>query len=258
MKSDMRVLVTGSTKGIGHGIARLFVNAGARVAVNGRSPDAVRSTMEELGGKNLVAAPGDLRSIAGCRAVVETAIEGLGGLDCLVNNAGIGNLSHMMKVTEEHWDEVFDVNLRSPLFCTQFALPALRRSHGSVIMVASVAGLVAGPTDSFVYAIAKCGLISMTKSLALELAPEGIRVNALCPGYIDTPMIAAENAAADNQIYDFIAASVPMQRIGTVEECASSVTYLASDLAAYFTGSVVVNDGGAWAKGGWGGPNHAD
>ncbi len=254
-----RVLITGSTMGIGHGAAEMLHEAGASVAVNGRDPVTVDETIKAMGGGDrFVAAPGDLGTVAGCQAVVETAIDHLGGLDCLVNNAGICPLARMMDITEEHWDQVIAVNLRAALFCTKFALPALRKSKGGVVNVASVGGLTGGPVDSFVYAISKGGLINMTKSLALELAPDGVRVNCLCPGYIDTPMIRAENEAAGGQIYDFIASSTPLNRIGTVRECASSILYFASDDAGYVTGAVLANDGGCSANASWGGANYGD
>ena len=251
-----RVLVTGSTNGIGYGGAQLFLEAGARVAVNGRSPEAVGKTIAALGGEQLVGAPGDLRTVGGCREVVRTAIEALGGLDCIVNNVGICPLAYLMDVTEEHWDEVMDVNLRSAFFCTQAALPALRSTRGNVVMVGSIAGLCAGPTDSFVYAISKGGLINMTRALALELAKDGVRVNCVCPGYTDTPMVRAEDQATGGQIFRFIERSVPLGRLCSVRECASAILYLASDEAAYVTGTILVNDGGCTANSGWGGANH--
>ena len=124
-------------------------------------------------------------------------------------------------------------------------------------MVASVAGLAAGPTDSLVYAISKGGLVNMTRGLAIELAPDGVRVNAVCPGYIDTPMIQAENAATGGQVNAFISKTTPLGRLGTVRECAASILYLASPLGGYCTGTLLVNDGGCIAAGSWGGANAA-
>ena len=247
-----RVLVTGSTTGIGQGAAEMFRAAGARVAINGRDPANVDRVIAEMGGEGYVAAPGHVGTVQGCRAIVETAVEKLGGLDCLVNNVGIGPLARMLHVTEDHWDEVIAVNLRSALFCTKAALPALRESRGSVVMISSVTGLIAGPPDSFVYAISKGGLVSMTRSLALELAADGVRVNCLCPGYIDTPMIQAENRLTNGQLNRAISEFTPLGRIGTVRECASAILYFASDDARYCTGSVLSNDGGCYANGSWG------
>ena len=252
-----RVLVTGSTTGIGRGAAEMFLEAGATVAVNGRKDEVVAQAVRELGSSRALGVAGDVGTVAGCERVVGHAIELLGGLDVLVNNVGICPLSYMMDVTEDHWDEVIAVNLRSALFCSKFALAALRRSRGNIVMVASVAGLCAGPTDSFVYAISKGGLVNMTRGLAIELAPDAVRVNAVCPGYIDTPMISAENAATGGQVHAFIRNTTPLRRLGSVRECASSILYLASDLAGYCTGSILLNDGGCVAGGSWGGANAA-
>ena len=241
--------------GIGHGIAEMFLEAGATVAINGRKADSVTRAVRDLHTPRAIAVPGDVASVAGCRAIVDTAVSKLGGLEILVNNVGICPLSYMMDVTEEHWDEVIAVNLRSALFCSKFALPALRRSQGNIVMVASIAGLCAGPTDSFVYAISKGGMVAMTKGLAIELAPDGVRVNAVCPGYIDTPMIQAENAATGGQVHEFIRNTTPLRRLGSVRECASSVLYFASDLGGYCTGTILSNDGGCMAGGTWGGAN---
>ena len=256
--SGKRVLVTGSTMGIGHGTAEMFLAAGATVAINGRNDTVVNQVVSELKCARAIPVPGDVGTVDGCRDVITEAIARMNGLDVLVNNAGICPLSYMMDVTEDHWDRVLAVNLRAPMFCTKFALPALRRSKGNVVMVASVAGLAGGPTDSFVYAISKGGLVNMARGLAIEFAPHGVRVNAVCPGYIDTPMIQAENAANDGQVHAFINKATPLGRAGTVRECASSILYLASDDAGYCTGTVLVNDGGCIAAGSWGGVNAAD
>src|SRR5882762_11709845 len=150
-----RVLVTGSTMGIGRGAAEMFLEAGATVAINGRKPETVAETVQQLRSPRAVAVAGDVATVTGCDELLRNAIALLGGLDVLVNNVGICPLSYMMDVTEEHWIQVIAVNLRSAFFCSKFALPALRRSKGNVVMVASIAGLCAGPTDSFVYGISK-------------------------------------------------------------------------------------------------------
>lgn len=247
-----RVLITGSTSGIGLAAADMFRASGAHVAINGLTADAVSLAMREIGKERLVAIPGDVGTVEGCQSVVKTAVTALSGLDCLVNNVGIGPLARIMDVTEAHWDKVIAVNLRSALFCTQAALPALRESHGSVVMVSSVAGLVAGPTESFVHAISKAGLVGMARTLALELAPENVRVNCLCPGYIDTPQSHAQNEATNGRIDRFVSKATPLGRMGTVRECASAILYLASNDATYCTGSTLVNDGGCAAHACWG------
>lgn len=253
--TDKKVLITGSTTGIGRAAAEMFLAAGAYVAINGRNQDRVAQAIREMNSERLVPAPGNVATVAGCRSIVETAIRDLGGLDVLVNNAGICPLAYVMDVTEEHWDQVMAVNLRAPLFCTKFAMQALRASNGNVVIVASVGGLCAGPTDSLVYAISKGALVNMARTLALEVVTSGVRVNAVCPGYIDTPMVQAENAATNGQIYDFVSRSVPMGRIGTLCEGAAAILFAASAEASYVTGSLLVNDGGCLANSSWGGAN---
>ena len=199
-----RILVTGSTMGIGFAAAQLMRREGARVAIHGRDIVRVQAAIDQLGGgDDLVPIIGDVGDLGDCRRMIDDAVAALGGLDCLVNNAGIGDLSYPEDVTEEHHRRVANINLRSAFFLTQYALPQLRANKGSVVFNASVCGLFAGPTDSYIYACVKSGMINLGKSLALELAPD-VRVNVLCPGYIDTPLIAAENAATDGQIYAFI------------------------------------------------------
>lgn len=251
-----RVLITGSTMGIGYAAALQLLEGGARVAIHGRDRGRVEAAVKTLSfPRNSVAVTGDVGDAGACRQIVEDAVQLLGGLDCLVCNAGIGDLSYPEDVTEEHWDKVFAINCRSGYLLTKAALPALRESHGNVLLVASAAGICAGPTDAYAYAVTKAGLISLAQSLALELAADDVRVNALCPGYINTPLIAAENAATGGQIHRFVEEAAPLRRMGTDVECASTIVYLASDEAAYFTGSIVVNDGGLMARRSWGGRN---
>ncbi len=241
--------------GIGFAAAKLMRAEGARVAVHGRDLERVRVAIEKMGGgRDLTPVVGDVGDLSDCRHIINETVEAFGGVDCLVNNAGIGDLSYPEDVTEEHFRKVLNVNLRSAFFLTQYALPELRKSKGSAIFNASVCGLFAGPTDSYVYACVKSGMINLGRSLALELAPD-VRVNVVCPGYIDTPLIAAENEATDGQVYAFIENAAALKRIGTMEECASTMVYLATDGAAYYTGSVLVNDGGLTARRTWGGRN---
>lgn len=244
--SDKRVLVTGSTKGIGRGAAEGFLELGARVAVNGRSAEGVTEMIREMGGgERLIPAPGDLSKVGGCEAVVTKAIEDLGGLDVLVNNAGRGDDMLIDDVTEEYWEKMIALNLKGAFFCAKYAVPALRESKGSIINVASMLGVMGGPDASTVYATTKGAMVQMTRMMALELAKDGVRVNSLCPGWIDTPMIAHENElAGDDALYEYINGIAPLGRIGKVDECTGAVLYLASKNAGYTTGATLVNDGG--------------
>jgi NAD(P)-dependent dehydrogenase (short-subunit alcohol dehydrogenase family) len=244
--SGKRVLVTGSTMGIGHGAAQGFHELGATVAINGRKPDSVLKTIEALGGgARLIAAPGDLSKVSDCERVVNGAVEAMGGLDVLVNNAGRGDDMLIENVTEAYWEMMFALNLKGAFFCAKYALPALRTSKGCIINVASMLGVTGGPDATTVYCATKGGMVQMTRMLALALAKDGIRVNSLCPGWIKTPMIEHENElAGNNALYDYIEATAPLRRIGTVEECTGAILYLAWEKAGYTTGATLVNDGG--------------
>ena len=246
------VLVTGGSRGIGRGAVAAFLKAGARVAVNGRTADSTAGGMADIGAggasERLLAAPGDVATAAGCEAMVGAAIAGLGGLDVLVNSAGIGKDGTIEDFDEAAWDETLDVNLKGTFFCIRTALAALRASQGNVVNVASDAGLM-GQVGLIVYGASKGGVVNMTRAMALELAPQ-VRVNCVCPGYVDTDMVrrdyieqADDPAAAEQEVLNF----APMKRMATVDEIATAILYLASDNAGFVTGSALQVDGGSTA-----------
>jgi 3-oxoacyl-[acyl-carrier protein] reductase len=241
-----RVLVTGSTMGIGRAIAEAFLSLGATVAVNGRSAASVTKVITELGGgSRLIAAPGDMSSAPEIHDVVAAALKKLGGLDILVNNAGRGDDCLIDNINAEHWEKMLALNLKGVFFTSQACLVALKASQGCIVNVASGLGVVGGPPGSVVYSTTKTALIQMGRMMALELATQGVRVNNLVPGWIDTPMIRRENElAGNNALLDYIEATTPMARIGTTEECAGAVLYLAAPFAAFTTGATLAADGG--------------
>jgi NAD(P)-dependent dehydrogenase (short-subunit alcohol dehydrogenase family) len=240
-----RVLVTGSTMGIGFGVARAFHELGATVAVNGRTDDGVREAIERLGGGDrLVAAPCDLANGDERSRAIQRTLDALGGLDVLVNNAGRGDDALVDQITEDYWKKMTDLNLKAVFFTSQACLPELKRSRGCIVNVASAAGIMGFAPGTSVYAANKAGVIQMTRMLALHLARDHVRVNVLCPGWIDTPMIRNDNEKVGNDsLLKYINESVPMGRIGTVDECMGAVLYLAAPFASYTTGSVLVADG---------------
>ena len=246
--TDKRVLVTGSSRGIGFDIARALGEAGARVAVNGKTEQSVDAAIEKLGDSDrLVAAPGDIGTVPGCESVVKTAIDAFGGLDILVNSAGIGAGRPIEDCDEAMWDDHVDVNLKGTFFCCRAALSELRKSNGNIVNIASDAGLIGVPGIT-VYCASKGGVVNMTRAMALEIAPD-VRVNSVCPGYVDTDMIrrsinkSKDPSATEQKMIDY----APMKRIATPPEISHAVLYLASSDARFVTGTALAIDGGSTA-----------
>jgi NAD(P)-dependent dehydrogenase (short-subunit alcohol dehydrogenase family) len=245
--SGKRALVTGGSRGIGRAIVEMFLEHGARVALNGSSGESTEKAIREIdAGNRLIAAPGSVSTVDGCRAIVDAAVDGMGGLDFLINNAGVGDETPLGSTTEAVWDQTVNVNLKGVFFMTQFAAPHLKASRGAIVNFSSVFGLVGTPGAS-VYGATKAGVINLTKAHALELAPE-VGVNAVCPGGVDTDMLrdlALSMADTVEEGYAILSQDCTAQkRIADPRELAGPVLYLCSDLASFVTGSVHVVDGG--------------
>lgn len=243
--SGKKVLVTGATRGIGRATTAAFLKAGATVAVNGRQPDGVTALIEDLGGQNMVAAPGDLSKVNVCESVAKAAVEGLGGLDYLVNNAGLYVVASMEESDEAAWDRLNDINVKATFFLSRAVLPALRKSKGAIVNLGSSAGL-AGSAQTTIYCATKGAVVNLTRAMAQELAPD-IRVNCVCPAVIATEM-GEQNLEIFGQpgaTIDDLKAWYPLKRIGTAEEVAEGILFLCSPAAAFMTGSMLAMDGGA-------------
>jgi len=236
-------LVTGASRGIGRAIALELAAAGASVAVNySASADAAKAVVAriESDGGTAMALGGDVSQAGVAAELVGAVLERFERLDVLVNNAGVNRDGLSMRMSDEDWRKVIDVDLSGAFFCAREAAKVMLKARtGSIVNISSVIGLV-GNAGQANYAAAKAGLIGMTKSLARELASRSIRVNAVAPGFIETEMTEALSEA----VRDKALAQIPIGRFGTAEEVARLVRFLASDDAAYITGQVLAVDGG--------------
>jgi 3-oxoacyl-[acyl-carrier protein] reductase len=241
--SQSVVLVTGAARGIGAAIAVRLAGAGARIGLNYRqnhaAAEATAAKVAEAGGEPLLL-PGDVSDPAGVSAVFEGLLGRWGRIDVLVNNAGIVRDTLILRMTDDDWDRVLETNLRSAFLCTRAALrPMLRQRSGRIINLSSISG-VRGNAGQANYAASKAGLIALTKSVAREVASRGITVNAVAPGLIETDITTHMPEKARQALVE----QIPLGRMGTPEEVAALVAFLASDQASYLTGQAIVLDGG--------------
>ena len=237
--------VTGASRGIGRAIAVALAQAGADVAIVARTAEGLADTADDVMavGRRAVVIPADVTDQLSVSDAVATAIDQLGHVDIVVNNAGGSNFMVSFRdLRLSGWDKLIKLNLSSAVYvCHAFAGHLLDRKSGSVVNVASVAGVAASPLIS-PYGAAKAGLVSLTKTLAVEWAADGVRVNALCPGWTATDL--NRNLWEDPVAGPATIATVPMRRWATAEEMAGPAVFLASDASSYLTGQALVVDGG--------------
>jgi 3-oxoacyl-[acyl-carrier protein] reductase len=242
MKIDLTgrsALVTGSTRGIGRAIAETLAGAGARVAVVGRDQVKAAAAAEAVGNgaRGFACDVGNPASIV---ALVEDVEKGFGQVDILVNNAGLTRDNILFRIKDEDWDTVLDANLRGAFFAIRSAARGMiKRRWGRIINIASVVGIT-GNKGQANYAASKAGLIGLTKSVAKELGSRNVLVNAVAPGFIDTDMTAAMTPEARASL----SGQIPLERLGSPQDIAGVVAFLASEHAAYITGQTLVVDGG--------------
>jgi len=235
-------LVTGGAQGIGKAIALALAREGAQVVVSDINLEKARETCQEIEslGKKAVAVGGSVADAKAAEAMVEKTVEAFGGLDILVNNAGITRDGILLRMKEEDWDLVLDVNLKGAFHCTKASLrPLIKRGGGKIINIASVTGQM-GNAGQANYAASKAGLIGLTKSVAREYASRKIQVNAVAPGFIDTAM----SQAIPPKEREMLIKAIPMERLGAPEDIAEAVLFLASPASDYITGQVLNVNGG--------------
>ena len=239
-------LVTGASSGIGAATAAVLADLGAKVAIgyyhNERGASEVCNSIVAAGG-TAITVRADVRRVAAAAPLIEAVTTGLGPIDILINNAGsLVKRQAIVDLTEEIWDEIMNLNLKSAAFVTRAAMPGMiARKKGAIVNIVSIAGRNGGGPGSGPYSSSKGGLITFTKSLAKELAPHGIRVNAVSPGVIDTPF--HEQFSTPEMIAGFVK-GIPLGRVGTSMECATVIAFLASDAAGYVVGETVEVNGG--------------
>lgn len=242
------VIITGGGTGIGSATARRFTDRGALVAIVGRRIEPLQEIADETGALAIACDVSDTASVDA--AVTQTVTE-FGRLDIVVNNAGTAGRGGIDAVDDETWDAMLDVNLKGPVRIARAAVPHLRAAGGgAVVNVSSIAALFAAK-QSVTYGTTKAALLGLTRSMAIDLGVDGIRVNTLCPGWVDTPMAAgaAELTARVNQVdndaaRDLMVRRNPIQRLCDPDEIAACIEFLASDAASFVTGTVLVADGG--------------
>lgn len=241
-------LITGGTSGIGRATARLFATEGARVAITGRSAERGTEVVREIeaDGGEAVFVPGDVRSAEDCRRAVERTLAAFGHIDVLFNNAGVFYANDAVACTEEEWDEQVDASLKGAFLMSKFALPAMIAQGGGSIVHNSSGWGLAGGERAVAYCAAKGGLVNMTRAMAIDHGPQGIRVNCVCPGDTETPMEHADAEREGRTWEEYVAwaSERPLGRMGDPDEVARAVLFLASDESSFVTGAALAVDGG--------------
>jgi NAD(P)-dependent dehydrogenase (short-subunit alcohol dehydrogenase family) len=245
-------LITGGTSGIGEATALLFAKEGAKIAITGRNQKRGHAVTEQIlkDGGEAIFVRTDVRKADECRRVVAETVGAFKRLDILFNNAGIFYPHTVLDCTEEEWDLQIDVNLKGTFLMSKFALPGMiDQGRGVIINNSSGWGIVGGDAAA-AYCASKGGVVLLTKAMAIDHGRQGIRVNCICPGDVDTPMLPEDARMRGQKWEDYLAgcSKRPLGRIGTVDEIAKAALFLASDDSSFMTGATLVVDGGGTAN----------
>jgi NAD(P)-dependent dehydrogenase (short-subunit alcohol dehydrogenase family) len=244
-------VVTGSTSGIGRATAERLAADGYDLVIHGLDETGLKDAVgavERLGASTRTVT-GDICDPAVARQLADAAFSGFGRLDALVNNAGAGFFSRVTDMTVSQWRGVFGLHVDAVFRTTQQAFPLLKEAHGAVVNISSVAAIFWLP-ERVAYSSAKSAVMGMTRTMACEWAAEGVRVNAVAPGTIETPLVA-ENFRTGRVAKDPVVARIPMKRLGRPSEIANVISFLLSESASYVTGQIIFVDGGWTSSGGW-------
>ncbi len=248
---DKVALITGGTSGIGEATALLFAKEGAEVAITGRSRERGQDVLKRIKqlGDEAIFVRADVSLAGDCRRAVQETVDALGRIDILFNNAGVFYAHNAIECSEKEWDEQIDVNLKGTFLMSKFVLPVMiAQERGVIVNNASGWGIVGGDR-AVAYCASKGGVVLMTKAMAIDHGGQGIRVNCVCSGDVETPMLPADARMRGLKWEEYIAgcAKRPMGRVGTAEEIAKAVLFLASDDSSFMTGAALVVDGGGTA-----------
>jgi len=249
--SEKVALVTGAGSGIGRSSSLALLEAGYRVVLVGRREDALQETVAQAGeaGSRMLPLPADVTNSDSVRSVFEKTVESFGRLDVLFNNAGVYYPKTVPDCSEREWDLTIDTSLKGAFLMSKYALPSMIERGSGVIIHCSSGWGIQGGGQAAAYCAAKGGLVVMTKAMAIDHGPQGIRVNCICPGDVDTPMLLddAKQRGMSWESYVKEASDRPMGRIGTAEEIARAVLFLSTDASSFMTGTALVVDGGGIA-----------
>ncbi|XP_046566617.1 uncharacterized oxidoreductase MexAM1_META1p0182-like isoform X2 [Haliotis rubra] len=244
-------IVTGASSGIGAGIAKYLAKQGCRLSLTGRKQDNLEAVAKEtgLGESDIITTVGDIAKPEDRQNLVDRTMAKYGRIDILVNNAGVLQVSPLSDVTEEHYDSIFNINLKAQVFLTKLAIPHLTETKGNIVNISSTGSCKPGAGEG-VYSMSKIALDMYTKVLALELGPKGVRVNSVNPGFVPTDIFRRSNldqmsgGYVPDEMTKELTAATPLRRPGSPEQIGQVVAFLASDMAAFVTGDILFADGG--------------